>query len=96
MATTVLSGAPIFCAYGRGQGKTHGAQSTRSNIAVRFIELCIAAGHHLVLSHISDDDRIAPGEFIEYVDHFSHRHDINGWIEFFLDHRFNFMLSCSP
>src|SRR5215831_20164701 len=44
-----------------GQCKTHCAESTACNIALRFYKCCITASHHLVLTNICYNYRITIG-----------------------------------
>ena len=56
------------------------------------VEVGIAAGDHLVLADVGDDDGVAAGELVEVVDDFAHGQFAVGGVELVLDNGVDFLL----
>jgi hypothetical protein len=56
------------------QADAHGAQTAGVDPAARLVELVVLGGKHLVLADVRGDEGIAPGHFVELLDHVL-RHD---------------------
>src|SRR5690606_20883145 len=54
----------IPCTDSRRKPETHRTKTARGHIRLRLIELCITTSHHLMLSYVRYDDRIAARQFV--------------------------------